>query len=238
MNVMRRKKNACDLWNVAGDFGEFSGEVVFDGNGFYVDNQKIRISSRIEKYENGVVLRKGKIKNVSEFPVTLTTLSSKFSLDGGEYEIYTQYNGWQNESSGGWQSLVTSVSVRSPSVRNAFEASPFMAVWNMQTSRGVAFHLNAYSKWEMRISRCYAGEEASYAEVELGIMPEDFSYILGSGEEIELPEEGTPEETAEALDVSETIEWGDGDFVTVYYNGMLTRSEPAQLTALEVVVQR
>ncbi len=31
-----------------------------------------------------------------------------------------------------------------------------------------------------------------------------------------------------------TVEWGDGDTVTVYYNGVMTRSLPPQVTALEV----
>lgn len=34
------------------------------------------------------------------------------------------------------------------------------------------------------------------------------------------------------------IEWADGDIVTVYFNGMMTRSIPAQLTAMEIVVSR
>ncbi len=35
-----------------------------------------------------------------------------------------------------------------------------------------------------------------------------------------------------------TVEWGDGDTVTVYYNGVMTRSFPPQVTALEVLVLR
>ena len=43
------------------------------------------------------------------------------------------------------------------------------------------------------------------------------------------------EEEAPALP---TVEWGDGDTVTVYYNGVMTRSLPPQVTALEVLVIR
>ena len=35
-----------------------------------------------------------------------------------------------------------------------------------------------------------------------------------------------------------TVEWGDGDTVTVYYNGVMTHSLPPQVTALEVLVLR
>ena len=67
-------------------------------------------------------------------------------------------------------------------------------------------------------------------------------------------EEPAQDEPAEALDDAEdeplspdgeeespalpTVEWGDGDTVTVYYNGVMTRSLPPQVTALEVLVTR
>jgi len=35
-----------------------------------------------------------------------------------------------------------------------------------------------------------------------------------------------------------SLEWGDGDVVTVLYNGVLSKSNPAQLTALEVQVEQ
>jgi len=47
-------------------------------------------------------------------------------------------------------------------------------------------------------------------------------------EEIILP-------SAELLSES-AIEWADGDTVTVYFNGMMSRSIPAQITAMEIVV--
>jgi len=48
------------------------------------------------------------------------------------------------------------------------------------------------------------------------------------------PEENPTQEAA----APPTLEWGDGDYVTVYYNGMMTKSNPPQLTALEVLVVR
>lgn len=62
-------------------------------------------------------------------------------------------------------------------------------------------------------------------------------------EEEAVEEEMIVEETAESAEddqsiLSSDIEWGDGDTVTVYYNGMMTRSLPPQITALEVAVVR
>ena len=54
-------------------------------------------------------------------------------------------------------------------------------------------------------------------------------------EDAALTEEAAP--TAELLSES-AIDWADGDTVSVYFNGMMTRSIPAQVTAMEVVVIR
>lgn len=43
--------------------------------------------------------------------------------------------------------------------------------------------------------------------------------------------------SAELLSES-AIEWADSDTVTVYYNGMMSRSIPAQITAMEIVIIR
>ena len=51
-------------------------------------------------------------------------------------------------------------------------------------------------------------------------------------------EESTEEETPETEALPTAIELSDGDTVTVYYNGMMTRSLPPQATALEVAVVR
>lgn len=69
-------------------------------------------------------------------------------------------------------------------------------------------------------------EEVSEEITEEAVVMEDAALA----EEIVLP-------AAELLSESE-IEWADGDTVTVYYNGMMSRSLPAQITAMEIVVIR
>lgn len=54
-------------------------------------------------------------------------------------------------------------------------------------------------------------------------------------EPAETPQPGDGPQASAALP---TLEWGDGDTVTVYYNGTTTKSNPPQLTALEVLVVR
>lgn len=188
MKVYKLTKSADQLWNIKGSFGEFDAEVKSDVDAFYAENGYISVNAKILKYDNGVCVRKGSVKNISDQEVVLSSLSSKFTFDGGEYEVYSQANSWQNESEGGWQTLTTSVSAFSKSIRNASGAAPFMVLWSNQQNRGTAFHLKAYSAWEMKISRVYMSGEATCIEAEMGIYNQDISLKLGAGQEIELPE--------------------------------------------------
>ncbi|MCQ2456411.1 MAG: alpha-galactosidase [Clostridia bacterium] len=188
MNVFINKKKSCDLWDVSGSFGKLDCDTDVSENSFSADNGKVSVISEITKSENGVKVRRDKVTNISDEPVCLHTLTSKFTLTGGEYEVYSQYNGWQNESTGAWQTLVTEVSARCESVRNAYSAAPFMAVWSLQTCRGVAFHLSAFSSWEMHVRRVYYGGECARIEVELGVLKDGLCLTLAPGEEVALPE--------------------------------------------------
>ena len=77
-----------------------------------------------------------------------------------------------------------------------------------------------------------ASEEAKTADETTETVSEEEAVLEDTEltEEIILP-------SAELLSES-AIEWADGDTVTVYYNGMMTRSIPAQITAMEIVVIR
>jgi len=188
MNIFAQNKTANQLWKITGSFGELNEEVVWQGNTFSAENGKISVVSCMEDGKNGVFVRNGKVKNISDDTVTIFSLSSKFSFDGGEYDVYSQYNGWQCESLGKWQSLVSTISATSTSVRNSHGSSPFMVLWSNQANRGTAFHLNAYSSWEMKISRVHISCEKTIIEVELGVVGSGLAINLFPGEELELPE--------------------------------------------------
>ena len=188
MKVYKQTKSADQLWNIKGSFGEFDAEVKSDVDSFYAENGCISVKSEISKYDNGVYVRKDTVKNISDKEVILNNLSSKFTFDGGEYEVYSQANCWQNESEGEWQVLTTSVSAFSRSIRNASGAAPFMVLWSNQQNRGTVFHLKAYSAWEMRISRVFVGGEVTCIEAEMGIYNDALSLKLNAGEEIDLPQ--------------------------------------------------
>ena len=178
---------SSELWNIKGDFGIFDGEVSFKNNSFSSEFNNIFVCSENEEYENGLICRKGFVRNDSDKEIVLNTLSSKFLFDGGEYEVYTQCNFWENESRGGWSELVSEVAVTGKSLRNCVDAVPFMVLWNKQTNRGVAFHAVAFSTWRMKAVRLHSAGSSSNILVEIGVDPEGFSYSLKPGESLELP---------------------------------------------------
>lgn len=188
MNIYKNRKNADDLWNIVGSFGEFDASVKFEDGLFCAENESIAVKSEIVKYDNGVCVRKGTVKNISKEDVSLNTLSLKFTLDGGEYDVYSQASFWQSESEGCWNTLNTTVSAYSKSVRNTCGATPFMVLWSNQQNRGTAFHLKTYSAWEMHITRKFCPSENTFIEVEMGVLKDGFDLKLKAGEEVELPE--------------------------------------------------
>lgn len=190
MKKIDQTMKADDLWSIYGNFGMVKGEVYGDHACFYTEGNKYRVSSEREADENGVVLQKGTLKNTSESPISVNYLMSKFVFDGGEYEVYTQSNTWQNESLGSWQPLVSGVTGETQGIRDCFGAAPFFVLWNKQTDRGRAFHILASCAWKYSILRTpyTEGGEATKVEVEIGINNRNFCMELGAGEELKLPE--------------------------------------------------
>ena len=181
---------ADECWCIYGSFGMVKGNVCGNNNLFYTEGNEYRVYSAREEDENGVVLQTGALTNTSGSPISVNYMMSKFVFDGGEYEVYTQCNTWQNESWGGWQQLITAVTAEIRGLRESFGAAPFFVLWNKQTNRGRAFHILADSAWKYTVSRVpyTEGGEPTKVEVEIGINNYNFCVELGAGEELRLPE--------------------------------------------------
>ena len=189
MNTYKFTKSSHLLFNVQGSFGEIREPItVFEG-GASITKKNIKLEAKIEKSDFEVFKRNDYITNLSNKAEMLYSLGSKFTLNGGEWEVYTQYNVWLNESLGAWSPLVTSIVSKCNSVRSSHDATPFMALWNKQSERGVAFHAVTGAAWQMRVSRLYsAGGEDASIEVEIGVLPDGFCYELEAGETLPFPE--------------------------------------------------
>lgn len=177
-----KKLLARDIWNISGDFGRIQAD------NFKFATEKYEISCEYKKDENGVYHYTGMLKNISDDVMTLNCLKAKFHLGGGEFNVYTQYNTWQNENIGMWQPLNTEVTASIRGLRAANGAAPFMAIKNKQTGRGVVFHLLADYAWAIQARRVPVGGENSSVQVEIGVNSENFLYRLLPGQSIQTPE--------------------------------------------------
>lgn len=173
---------AQDIWNISGNFGRVETDSFEGATDIYA------VKSRYTKDENGVYHYTGELKNLSDGKIWLNCLKAKFHLGGGEFEVYTQYNGWQNENTGMWQRLNTEVTAAVRSIRSSYGAAPFMAVKNRQTGRGVVFHLLPDYAWSIQARMVPKYGEAAVAEVELGVNSENFLYEILPNEAVKTPE--------------------------------------------------
>lgn len=181
------------LMSAIGSFGEIDGNVEFlkrSESGktvFEYENSVVRLKSEFSVKENGVVIRCDSLENLSDELIEINSLLSRFTLDGSEYEVYTQYNGWQHESSGAWQKLVTEIRAASEGIRSCDGATPIMALHNLLTGKNTVFHLVPGAKWQMSAKKLHSSINEVVA-VELGFCDKALSIKANPGEIIELPE--------------------------------------------------
>ena len=181
MNLIE-KVLSHDIWNISGDFGRIKTD------SFEYATEVCEIKSEYTKDENGVYRYFGELKNISNQKIILNCLKAKFHLGGGEFEAYTQYNGWQNENIGMWQPLNSEVAVSTRSIRSSYGAAPFMSIKNKQTGKGVVFHLLPDYEWSIQARIVPKDGEIAVAELEIGVNSENFMYEIMPEESVKTPE--------------------------------------------------
>ncbi len=190
MKAIRSLKGAMaveEILTLAGDFPEPLSYPLCEGDTLIYQNELFATETVLHDKGDGVYLRSDTIRNISDRPLTFFTALSKFPLDGGEYEVYTQYNDWQGESQGAWQPLVTEVSASAADARAATSATPMVALYNRQTGRGVVFHIYEDAMWCLRVKRQYIHLKRSVT-VELGLQNANLHLTLAPGKSIALPQ--------------------------------------------------
>ncbi|MBR6737676.1 MAG: alpha-galactosidase [Clostridia bacterium] len=183
------------LFSVSGDFGVIDGlntgyKVAKTDNSvcYTLTTNSVELKAEFVYQNDGLVLRKDTFKNLSNEPVTVYRLFSRFAFEGGEYDVYTQTNGWQRECKGRWQTLSTQVVASSLGVRTCDSASPIMALKNKQNGRITVMHLFPNCQWNMSARRRFFPGTRDYITVETGIEPSGLALKVDAGETIYLPE--------------------------------------------------
>ncbi len=185
--ILRQISLAQQLFGISGSFGRVEGEYTYENNACKVENSQYSACANFVISKSGVITRRDYITNKSDSKITLNQATAKFRLEGGMYEVYTQFNGWCTESLGGWQPLISSVTASVSALRTSHDASPMMAIWNKHTHRGYVFHLLPNSAWEITAKKCDLGGKCYNLEVSLGLSG-GFSIPLAPGETFSLPE--------------------------------------------------
>lgn len=187
-NHFQTGKFAREYFSGCGSFGEICGSVSKEGQTIVNRSESYEMKCSYEKDAYGVFSRKDTFTNCSAEQIRVNALKSRFVFNGDEYQVYTQFNNWQHESSGSWQPLVTSVSVASRSTRLTMGGTPFMLLWSEQENRGVAFHIIPNGNWEIRAFRTGYASKHTKVVVELGLHEYGMDLSVAPGETVEMPE--------------------------------------------------
>lgn len=176
------------VFALSGSFGLTEGAVTEKDGALVFENGKVAVKSTAVADGSGVHAVNGCIKNISDAPFTVSRLAKRYVFDDSDYAVYSAYNGWQNESEGGFADLITGITLSSPSVRNACGACPFAVLWDKRSGRGTVFHVLCDGAWEMTFKRVYHGGEFARVEVTIGFLADDLAIEIKPGESVAFPE--------------------------------------------------
>ena len=186
------------LLGVSGLFSVNTSAGVIEGNSDYTRTELdgvtvfeytldgVRLTAEFSEKANGAVIRQDYFENTSDAPVHIYKIASRFHMDGNEYDVYTQYNGWQNENKGGWQRLVTQVTTAGLGIRTCEGAAPIMALHSKYTGKNTVFHLLPNGQWSMTAKK-FPVSKNEHVVVEMGLHDDCLDLTVTPGERISLP---------------------------------------------------
>lgn len=181
------------LFSAIGDFGTIDGREEYnksEENGikkFVYSYNGIKVTSELTEYGNGVIIRRDYFENLTDKEIVVNKLSSRFRLYGNDYDVYTQFNGWQHESSGGWQKLVTGITAQSQGIRTCDGATPMMGLKDVVSGKTTVFQLFPNCQWKITARKEPVNSEYETVIVEAGINDSGLKMSVRAGEKIELP---------------------------------------------------
>ncbi len=155
-------------------------------DGFISVRDSFTVTGKITE-DGDVLLREDTITNTSDAPLTLYDYKARFCLSGEEYEVYTLYNNWQNESCGAWQELNTTVVASAKGIRTNDCNVPMLAVYNKQTRRGIVFHLFPTAAWSITASKRSPSNRLVYTVIDIALNDDALSLTVNPGESFTMP---------------------------------------------------
>lgn len=175
-----------------GNFGFADGgqddidRIIKTNDGYSADYDDFSVNCNLKELDNDVILRSDTF--TAKKDLTLNRFVSRFALEGGEYEVYTQNSSWQNESIGGWQPLITAVEISSSGMRSTEGGTPFAAIKNKGNGKILVFHLLPNAMWKIKISKAHLNGEKFIVVFEAGINDCGLNMKLSAGDKVEMPQ--------------------------------------------------
>lgn len=194
LNLTDAQAGFCGLFCVSGSFGLVDGDsqssaaLKKEGDCYRWENEVLRLTAQFEVQPNGAVLRTDSLTNLSAEPICLNRFFSRFTLEGCDYEVYTQYNTWQHESEGAWQRLQTQVTAASLGIRTCDGAAPVMALYNRQCGKTLVFHLLPNCQWSMTAAKHPQLGKMDLVTVQCGLEDSALALTVEPGETLQLPQ--------------------------------------------------
>lgn len=158
----------------------------FSDNGFIAEREKFTVSGEYKKIDD-VYTRKDTFINTTDEDIHINDYKYRFTFPGDEYEVYTEYNNWCNESKGMWCELNTAVEAFSKSPRTNDSHTPMLAIFNKQTKRGVVFHLYTNCAWKMSVRKQSPNNQFIFTVVEISPFDEALDLCVKKGENFTFP---------------------------------------------------
>ena len=182
----------CGIFAAWGSFGVADGSkddierINETQNGFLCDYDSFSVSCEYEDLGCDVLSRRDYFTCKED--LVLNGYISRFLLEGGEYEVYTQYSSWQHESLGGWVDLISSVEISNRGNRLTDSATPMIAIRNKANGRILVMHLIPNAQWKITVSKVQLDGKSDIVLVECGINDRNLAMNCKKGETIDMPE--------------------------------------------------
>ena len=158
----------------------------FSENGFIAKREKFTICGEY-KNSDGVCTRKDVFTNTSDEDIHIHDYKYRFTFPGDEYEVYTEYNNWCDESKGSFCELNTCVEASSKSPRTNDSHTPMLAIYNKQTGRGMVFHLYTNCSWKMKVRKQSPNNKYIFTVVEISPCDAALDLCVKNGESFTFP---------------------------------------------------
>ncbi len=184
--------NLSGLFSLAGSFGIIDGKTTCGkisktDDGYLYETESVRMESKMTTFPENAVLREDFLTNLSNREIIINRAFSRFTLEGGNYEIYTQTNNWQNESVGDWMPLNAEISAASGGIRTCQDATPMMALYNAQSEKTLVIHLFPNAAWKITASKHRIGDKNDGVAVDCGFNDSALALKVAPGETVTLP---------------------------------------------------